>query len=362
MANCKSKMHRFIKNIFIFKIVLYILIINSFIYLTAFSQTNIGNFFVYNEPGVDTFSKERQLISVNLLPRHSAIFPTFVNSLTRNIETFAGLAKIQNLNDIKLYNNISAKDILNSVDIKGNFWYIPDISYTFLFNRNIGIEAGIGVQSVSYSLNISKDKLSSILETGGLEIKDDALGELPISTLLDALNGENIHFKASFVYIPIHFGFKFFLGKTHKVVNTFRIGLETVVYNVETENIISGKKTIRSSAESTFYISYELGWQIDLFPNKNWRVKPYIDISLFEIGCYIRTAYKGIYNDIKEGISFLTDTSSLSVLLSPFGINTGGWANSLNFLPEWDTFPRYVDFITSLKIAIFPRIGFTIRF
>lgn len=344
------------KNVSIFKMFFYILIINSFLYSTAFSQTDLNNF---SGRGSSTngflargFAQERQFISVNLLPRHSAIFPPFVNSLTRNIDTFASLAKM-NLSDIKLSDKVSAKDILNVVNIKGNFWYIPDISYTFFFNRMIGIEAGMGVHSVSYSLNIPKDKMSGILD--GL-LNADSL-PIGVADILKAFNGDNIHFKASLYYIPIHVGLKILTGRTHKLVNTFRFGLEAVVYNMDVENIFSGEKSTRHSAEATVYLSYELGWQIDLFPNKNWRVKPYIDFSLFEIGFYIRGATKGIYEDINSSIYRLTDASSLGTLASYMPASFNGIT-----LPEWNSFPKYVGFVTSLKIAIFPRFGFTIRF
>ncbi len=345
------------KNAPTFKIAFYIVIINSFLYLTAFSQTNLNNFFAgdfsTNSILAKSFAQERQLISVNLLPRYSAIFPPFVNSLMKNIDTFAGLAKM-NLNDIKISDKVSAKDILNNVNIKGNFWYIPDISYTFLFNRVIGIEAGMGVQSVSYLLNLSKDKMSGILDGLLSDVSD-----LPISVadMLNAFNGDNIHFKASFYYIPIHVGLKILTGKTHKLVNTFRLGLEAVVYNIDVENIYSGEISRSSSSEATIYLSYELGWQIDLFPNKNWRVKPYIDFSLFEIGFYMRGATKGIYEDINSGIYRLTDASALGSSASYIPDSFNGIS-----LPEWSDFPKYTGFVTSLKIAIFPRFGFTIRF
>lgn len=312
---------------FILKIA-FIIIINFFLYLTAFSQTNLSNFFTNN------FSKERQLISVNLLPRYSAIFPPLVNSLVKNIDTFANLAKID-IDNIKIYNDISVKKILDYTDIKGSFWYIPNISYTFLFNRKIGIELGIGVQSVSYSLKIPKDKARNLI--GKLDSQLESL---------QGIIGADTTFKASFVYIPINIGFKFFSGKTHKIVNTLRIGLDTIVYNVETFNGVTGIKTKRTTKSPMVYLSYELGWNIDLFPNKNWRVKPYIDFSLFEIGYYIRSANNKIYGDVVEGI----------------GLFGSGLIDINSTIPAWETFPNWVNIVTSLKIAIFPRFGVTIRF
>ena len=314
----------------IFKITFYILIINFLFNLTAFSQTNLDNFFASdfstNKILARQFSKERQLLSVNLLPNNSVIFPTFVNSLFRNVKTFSGLAKI----DISEYLRY-----LDYIDLKGSFWYIPNISYTFLFNRVIGIELGMGVHSVSYSLTIPKDNIGELME------KFDA-GQYA------GVVGSDTYFKASFVYIPIHVGLKIISGRTHKTVNTFRLGLETVVYKIETLNGVTGVKTERKTTSPTFYVSYELGWQIDLFPNKDWRVKPYIDFSLFEIGYYLRSSMGGVYNNVKEGIGF-------------FG---SGLLDINSTLPEWNNLPKsdVIKFATSLKIAIFPRFGFTIRF
>lgn len=325
------------KNDFILKIA-FIIIINFFLYLTAFSQTTLTNFsendaFISNFL-TNNFSKERQLISVNLLPRHSAIFPNFANSLVNNINTFANLAQI-NINDIKIYEDVGIKEILDYVNIKGGFWYIPNISYTFLFNRKVGIEFGIGVQSVSYSLKIPKDRIGNLIDKLGSDISK-----------YKGIIGADTTFKASFVYIPINIGFKFFSGKTHKMVNTLRIGLDTVVYNVETFNGITGIKTKRTTKSPTVYLSYELGWNIDLFPNKNWRVKPYIDFSLFEIGYYIRSANDRIYGDVVEGI----------------GLFGSGLFSVNSVFPSWETFPNWVNIVTSLKISIFPRFGVTIRF
>ena len=264
----------------IFKITFYILIINFLFNLTAFSQTNLDNFFASdfstNKILARQFSKERQLLSVNLLPNNSVIFPTLVKNLFRNVKTFSGLAKI----DISEY-----LKYLDYINLKGSFWYIPNISYTFLFNRVIGIELGMGVHSVSYSLTIPKDNIGELME------KFDA-GQYA------GVVGSDTYFKASFVYIPIHVGLKIISGRTHKTVNTFRLGLETVVYKIETLNGVTGVKTERKTTSPTFYVSYELGWQIDLFPNKDWRVKPYIDFSLFEIGYYLRSSMGGVYNNV----------------------------------------------------------------
>lgn len=322
-------MYRFVKDNFVFKIILYILIINFSIYLTAFSKTNLNNFFSgdfsTNEFLARKFAKERQLISVNLLPTHSVIFPNFINSFVKNIETFAGLAKINIGEDISKF--------LEYVDIKGSFWYVPSISYTFLFTRRVGLEAGISAQSITYTLNINKESLGNLMNKNGI-------GQF------SGVVGGDTTFRASFVRIPFYIGLKVLLGMNYNIINTFKFGIESIISKVETVNGVTGLKTKRETTDTALYISYELGWSINLFPKKNWRVKPSIDFSLFEIGYYVKNVNKGIYGDFKEGISFLG----------------GGLINVNSTLPEWDSFSPYVDIITSLRISIFPRFGFTIRF
>ena len=327
-------MFRFVKDNFVFKIILYILIINFFIYLTAFSKTNLNNFFSgdfsTNEFLARKFAKERQLISVNLLPTHSVIFPNFINSFVKNIETFAGLAKINIGGDISKF--------LEYVDIKGSFWYMPSISYTFLFTRRVGLEAGISAQSITYTLNLTKENADTFLI--------DKIGNINGIGKLGGVVGGDTTFRASFVRIPFYIGLKVLLGMNYNIINTFKFGIESIISKVETVNGFTGLKTKRETTDTALYISYELGWSINLFPKKNWRVKPSIDFSLFEIGYYVKNVNKGIYGDFKEGISFLG----------------GGLINVNSTLPEWDSFSPYVDIITSLKISIFPRFGFTIRF
>ena len=176
----------------------------------------------------------------------------------------------------------------------------------------------------------------------------DKIGNISGSGLeqLGGAIGGDTTFRSSFVYIPVHIGLKVLLGMNYNIINTFRFGIESIISKIETVNGITGIRTKRETTDTALYISYELGWSINLFPKKNWRVKPSIDFSLFEIGYYVRTINKGIYGDVKEGISY-------------FG---SGLIDVNSLLPAWETFPIYVDFITSLRISIFPRFGFTIRF
>ena len=118
------------------------------------------------------------------------------------------------------------------------------------------------------------------------------------------------------------------------------------MYDIETENGISGLHTKRHTIDTTMYFSYELGWTIELFPTREWPVKPYIDISILEIGYYVRSGIPGLYADIREGIGF-------------FG---SGLVDINAMIPTWDSFPKWSNYVSAIKFSLFPRIGFSLRF
>ena len=272
--------------------------------------------------------KGRQVVSINLAPGYSCLFPTIINTAFNNADTLAGLVGV-NLSSIEKY--------LNAIEAKGSFWYVPSISYTLLVHPRVGIEVGFGVQSMSFSLNIPKDKAGDLINS---EISGGNLGNIGSAISTDTT------FKASFIYLPATIGVKFLGGKNRQVVNTFRFGLETLISDVETEHGITGVKTKRHTVDTTMYVSYELGWTIELFPTREWPVKPYIDISLFEIGYYVRSGIPGMYEDIREGIGF-------------FG---SGLINMNKIIPSWNSFPSWANYVASIRFALFPRIGFSLRF
>ncbi len=291
---------------------------------------NILHPFSYNDKY--EWKEKRQSISINAIPSYSVVFPPLADNLLYNIETFASIAKI-NINNYK--------DFLNYIDIKGNFWYVPNISYTFYLYKGIGLEISAGLQYIEYSLTITAENALK-LATNHAQVPT-----LPgnIGDVASLLAGDTV-FKGSFYYLPITIGFKLLSGNNGQFVNTIRVGVETVIYDIVTQNGLTGLKTTRSTIDPTFYVSYELGWSIDLFPKKDWKVRTYLDISLFEVGYYITSAMSGVYGDVREGVGF-------------FG---SGLVDITKFLPLWDTFPTAIDFVTSLKFSIFPRIGVTIRF
>ena len=272
--------------------------------------------------------KGRQVVSVNLVPGYACLFPTLINTIFDNANTFAGLVGTD-LSSIEKY--------MNAIEYKGSFWYVPSISYTLLVHPRVGIEVGFGVQSMSFLLNIPKDKAGDLINSA---VSGGNLGNIG-----DAVSTDT-KFKASFTYLPATIGIKFLGGKNRQVVNTFRFGLETLISDVETENGITGVKTKRHTVDTTMYVSYELGWTIELFPTREWPVKPYIDFSLFEIGYYVRSGIPGIYEDVREGIGF-------------FG---SGLINVNTIIPSWSSFPSWANYVASIKFALFPRIGFSLRF
>ncbi|ASJ20969.1 hypothetical protein [Brachyspira hampsonii] len=305
--------------------------------LTAIIVFNISFISLYangiplsTQSDTNTYSwiKGRQIISVNLSPGYAGLFPPMINTLFDNLDTFSGLIGFDFGENQKF---------VDAIKIKGSFWYVPTISYTLLLHPRIGIEVGVGVQSMSFNLNIPKDKASELIDStvtvgdfgniGGLISSDTGL-------------------KASLIFVPVTFGITFYGGKNRQVLNTFRFGLETLISDVETENGVTGLKTKRHTIDTGMYISYELGWSIELFPTREWAVKPYIDISLFEIGYYVRSGLPGVYEDMREGINF-------------FG---GGLIDLTASIPAWNSFPSWVNYVSAIRFSIFPRIGFSLRF
>ena len=279
--------------------------------------------------------KGRQIISVNLSPGYAGLLPPLINTIFDNYETFAGLAGFE-LGDIGKY--------LSAIEAKSSFWYVPNIAYTLMLHPRIGVEIGFGVQAMTFQLGIPKDKIGDLAEN----LVPGGTGGLPgiVGGSIDTLIGSDTYLKASLYYFPATIGFKFFGGKKRQVVNTFRFGVEVLMYDIETQNGLSGLHTKRHTIDTTMYLSYELGWTIELFPTREWPVKPYIDISILEIGYYIRSGIPGLYSDIREGIGF-------------FG---SGLVDINSVIPAWNSFPASFNYISAIRFALFPRIGFSLRF
>lgn len=312
------------------------------IYLFIVFNTSLVNLYANGIPlssnsDTNTYNwiKGRNIISVNLSPGYAGLFPPLINTVFNNYKTFTGLLGI-NLGTIE---KLETDKYIDAVDAKGMFWYVPNISYTLLVHPRVGIEVALGVQSMSFNLTMPKDKAAEIIDALGINIGNNG-------SVSGNIIASDTALRTSMLFIPVTLGIKFYGGKNRQVVNTFRFGIEALISNVETENGITGVKTKRNTIDTGLYISYELGWSIELFPSKEWRVKPYIDISLFEIGYYVRSGLPGVYGDVVEGISF-------------FG---SGIIDIGKTIPSWNSFPSWVNYVSAIRFSIFPRIGFSIRF
>ena len=320
------------------KIITAIIVFNiSFISLYA------NGIALSTQSDTNTYSwiKGRQIISVNLNPGYAGMFPPLLNTIFNNYQTFTGLVgfDLGNINDY-----------LSAIEAKGSFWYVPNVSYTLMLHPRIGVEIGFGVQSMSFQLGIPKDKAADLainfipegtIPDVGIPNTDDITDDI-VNTIV----GSDTYLKASLIYFPASIGIKFFAGKKRQIINTLRFGVETFMYDIETENGITGLKTKRHTIDTTMYFSYELGWTIELFPTREWPVKPYIDISILEIGYYVRSGIPGLYADIREGIGF-------------FG---SGLVDINAIIPTWDSFPKWSNYVSAIKFSLFPRIGFSLRF
>ena len=306
--------------------------ISIFIYVPFIIMIYLNILYPFSYNDKYEWKEKRQSISINAIPSYSVIFPPLADNLLYNIETFTSIAQINFDNYLTFF---------DYVDTKGSFWYVPNIAYTFYLYKGIALEFSVGLQHLEYTLTITPENALT-LATNHAQVPN-----LPgnIGDIASLLTGDTI-FKGSFYYLPITIGFKLLSGKNGEFVNTIRVGIETVIYDIVTQNGLTGLKTKRSTIDPTVYVSYELGWTIDLFPKKDWKVRTYLDISLFEVGYYITSAMSGVYGDVREGVGF-------------FG---SGFVDITKFLPLWEIFPTAVDFVTSLKLSIFPRIGVTIRF
>ena len=261
------------------------------------------------------------MISINLNPGGAIFYPLLFNTAVNNSVNLAGLFGTD-LGDIGKY--------FDYADAKGSAWFIPSIAYSLFVHNQIALETGIGLYSSTYNLTIAKENAGKLLE---------ALGQGNYSGVI----GTDTVFNASFIFMPVTFGVKFY-GPKRQFYNAFRLGIDAFFYTVSTENGITGIKTDHTVHDAALYISYEIGWNIELFPTREWRVKPTIDIALLEIGYYVRPWTQNVYNTVTGGVT------SLTAGFSAFNI------------PAWDSFPTWAKYLANIRFALFPRIGFSLRF
>lgn len=265
--------------------------------------------------------KGRQMISVNLNPGGAVFYPLLFNTAVNNAVNLTGLIGMD-LGDINKY--------FDYADAKGSAWYVPAISYSLFVHNQISLETGIGVYSSTYDLTITKENAGKLLE---------ALGQGNYAGVV----GKDTTFNASFIFMPVTFGVKFY-GPKRQFYNAFRFGIDAFFYTVTTDNGLTGIKTEHTVHDAALYVSYELGWNIELFPTREWRVKPTIDIAILEIGYYVRPWTGNVYNTVTGGVT------SLTAGFSAFNI------------PAWSSFPNWAKYLANIRFALFPRIGFSLRF
>ena len=274
------------------------------------------------------YMKGRQMINVNFSTGYAGFLTGFLNAVTYDFEITSNFAKL-NFNNMGINSALSL--FMLNMNFKASMWYIPNVAYTFLYKPNLGFEFSMGVQSMSFSIVSPQNKASKFGDNA-----NNITGDLS--------------FYSSYTYIPITFGVKLFTGKNRKLVNTFRIGFEPVVYTLKSKNSVNGITTTTDKTYRNFnmYISYELGWSIELFPTREWAVKPYFDISLFEIGYYVKSSSHILYRDTMEHFRNFAKGTSLLGFID-------------DYIPTLQSAP-YLPYVMGIRFILLPRIGFSIRF
>ena len=92
-------------------------------------------------------------------------------------------------------------------------------------------------------------------------------------------------YKADVIVIPASIGVRFYFNKSNRDNGFFllpKIGMNILAVNGK--DYSADKEEL--SAIVNFYISGEMGFKIDMFTKKgaNWPVRPFIDISLIDLG------------------------------------------------------------------------------
>lgn len=264
----------------------------------------------------------KQMVSINLNPGYAVFGGMLVNTILDNaidISKFIGL----NIDKVSTY--------FSSIFANTTYWYIPAASYSLFIHDRIAVESGLGLYASMFDLIVSKDNALKLLND---------LGKYEANSII----ASDTAFRSSFLYMPFIVGFKFY-AENKQLYNSFKLGLDSIFYTYDTLNGITGIKTSQTIHDVSVYVSYELGWNIELFTTKNWYVKPTLDISILEIGYYIRPWHKTAYNTMVNTLSLLT-----SGLLDDTPI------------PYWDKLPYWIKTYSRIRFALFPRIGFSFKF
>ena len=285
---------------------------------------NISLLYTQSSNSNDSWITGRQMVSVNLNPGYAIWGGMLLNTVVNNGVDISKLVGV-NFGEVANY--------FNYMNAKTTSWYIPSVSYSLFVHDRSAVEAGLGFYSSKFDLVISKENTIKLLES---------MSSVPAGA--ESLIGIDTTFKSSFYYLPLTFGVKFYT-EDRKFYNIFKFGLDSVFYTIDTLNGVTGVKTSHTIYDGAVYVSYEFGWSIELFPTRNWDVKPTIDISLLEIGYYFRPWHQTAYNAIYDNL----------------GLLTSGLLDNLP-IPSWDKLPEFVRTYSRIRFALFPRIGFSLRF
>ncbi|MEI0495456.1 hypothetical protein R4J09_08580 [Brachyspira intermedia] len=271
--------------------------------------------------------KGRQMISINLNPGVSVFTPMILDTIFKHGLYTVGMfgADLGN-----------AGKYLQYVGLKAFGWYIPSVEYSLFVHNQISVSAGIGLYGSQYSFYISKDNALKLF--GDLNLPQGSEVD-PTSFVIG-----DTKFNTSIIIMPITFGVKFY-GKKRQFYNHFRLAIDAFFYDIQTEHGVTAVRSSQTVADAAVYISYEIGWNIELFPTKEWRVKPTIDIGLLEIGYYIRPWDDNMASAVYGNLTSLVTAGIL-----------GSNISNIATLPDW------AKILLNFRIGLFPRIGFSIRF
>lgn len=150
----------------------------------------------------------------------------------------------------------------------GKFGIRLSYNYTYLPKQSIDITLGFYAFDTHYG-------------DSGEPLRDGA-GNIISSAMLQKF------YNGSTIAIPASIGVRFYFNKSNTPNGFFllpKVGMTTFIVNGK-EQRSDGSIKYKNSTIYDFYISGEMGFRIDLFSKigADWKVRPFIDISLLDIG------------------------------------------------------------------------------
>ncbi|WP_300753496.1 hypothetical protein [uncultured Brachyspira sp.] len=149
----------------------------------------------------------------------------------------------------------------------GKFGIRLSYNYTYLPKQSLDVTLGFYAFDTHYG-------------DYGEPAADPATGNIIGSAILSKF------YNGSTIAIPASIGVRFYFNKNDKPSGFFllpKVGMTTFIVNGK-ELRDDGSIRYKKTTVYDFYISGEMGFRIDLFSNSDWEVRPFIDISLLDIG------------------------------------------------------------------------------